>query len=174
MKTYLEIYVPITYDDSWFKELRSVFDNIPVIWQKGYYQITMAFCDETPAGIDIPLILYKHFKNLKAPQLCFNKLNTFQATSGMYIINLGTNDIPASFTELVNDIRKDLKAVGCVMESDFMLHVTLGRIKDVHIDFSHIKELISSVTPAVITLNLTEIDYREFRGRTIYKTTLQN
>lgn len=172
MKSYLEIFVPITYDDSWFKDLRSAFDNIPVIWQKGYYHITMAFCDETPDNIDIPSVLDKHFRNLNAPKICFNKLDAFQAISGMYIINLGTNDIPASFTELVNDIRKDLKTVGCVMESDFMLHVTLGRIKDANIQFSDVKDLISSVPQPVITLNLNNVDYREFRGKTIYKIKL--
>lgn len=173
MKSYLEIYVPITFEDSWFKEMRASFDHIPVIWQKGYYHITMAFCDETPDNINIPSILDKYFRNLNAPKICFNKLDAFQATSGMYIVNLGTDDIPTSFSELVKNVRKDLTIAGCVLESDFMLHVTLGRIKDTNIQFTDIKELVSSIPQPVITLSLNDVDYREFRGRTIYKIKLQ-
>ena len=48
MKTYLEIKVPINYDDPWFKELRSHFAGFPVRWQKDFYHITLVFVNDTP------------------------------------------------------------------------------------------------------------------------------
>ena len=47
MKTYLEIKVPINYDDPWFKELRNHFAGIPVRWQKDFYHITLVFVNDT-------------------------------------------------------------------------------------------------------------------------------
>ena len=47
MQTYLQIKVPINFNDSWFIELRNTIGDIPVDWQKRYYHITMAFIDET-------------------------------------------------------------------------------------------------------------------------------
>ena len=47
MQTYLQIIVPINFNDSWFIELRNNIGDIPVNWQKRGYHITMAFIDET-------------------------------------------------------------------------------------------------------------------------------
>lgn len=45
MKSYLEIKVPISHDDYWFRELRDLLDGVDIRWQRGYYHITMAFLD---------------------------------------------------------------------------------------------------------------------------------
>ena len=173
MKTYLEISVPIKYDDLWFKKLRTAFRGIPVKWQEGYYHITMAFCDETPKDVDLCPILEKHLSDCKAPVLTFDKLDAFAATSGMYIVNLGVTDIPTEFVSLVEDIRTDLEAAGCVMQSDFMLHVTLGRIKDTRLELRTIQELVHSIPQPFLSLQLKGVDYRIFRGLTIYQTKLR-
>ena len=173
MKTYLEIKVPIRYDDQWFKSLRTACRGIPVKWQEDYYHITMAFCDETPRDADLRPILEKHLYDCKAPVMTFDTLDAFTATSGMYIVNLGVSDIPSEFVSLVENIRADLEAAGCVMQSGFKLHVTLGRIRDCSLKLSEIQDVVHPVSLPPMTLQLTDVDYRVFRGRTIYETKLK-
>ena len=91
MKTYLEIKVPIKYDDPWFKELRSLFADIPVRWQKDYYHITMAFVNDTPKGIDMCPILKSHLTGVVAPVLTFDRLDVFSISSRMHIFHLSAS-----------------------------------------------------------------------------------
>lgn len=170
MKSYLEIQVPLLYDAPWFKSLRNECRSIPIRWQKRYYHITMAFLDETPANTDLGPILTKHLAGFKAPRLEFDKLDAFATKSGMHIIYLTVSNTPHEFSDLVQSIRKDLQAVGCKMESDFKLHVTLGRIKDSYISLTELQNVISGAQPPAFTLQLKDVDYRVFRGRVLYQT----
>ena len=172
MKTYLEILVPLRYNASWFQELRLACRNIDVRWQMAYHHITMAFVDETPENIDIRPVLEKHLNAFPAPTLTFDKLDVFTAMSGMHIIYLTATDVPQSFLSLIENIRSDIKAVGCVVDSGFRLHVTLGRVKDPHIQLAAIQELTESVPLPAFSLTLEDVDYRVFRGKTIYETKL--
>ena len=174
MKTYLEIKVPIKYDDPWFEELRRHFDGIPVRWQKDFYHITMVFINDTPEGIDMCPLLEKRLAPALAPVIIFDHLNAFSIKPGKYIIHLSTNHVPEAFLALTESICADMKAVGCVIQSDFMLHVTLGRVWSFDVELSEIKEVLDKVSPPSLTLTLTEVDYRVFRGRTIYEKTLKN
>ena len=174
MKSYLEIQVPLRYDAKWFQELRAVCQHIPVKWQTGYYHITMAFLDETPEDVDLRPILDRHLNTLAAPTLCFDKLDAFTANSGMHIIHLTATDVPQDFLATIERIRTDLKAVGCRIESDFRLHVTLGREKDTGVTVSAIREQIRTVRLSMSCFTLTDVDYREFRGKTLYITRLTN
>ena len=172
MKTYLEIQVPIRYDAPWFKKLRTALDDISVKWQEGYYHVTMAFLDDTPSNVDLHPILEKHLGQACAPTITFDKLDVFATRSGMYIVNLTSSSVPEDFLHLTEIIRNDLKDVGCQMQSGFLFHVTLGRISEPHIDISDLKHLVEDVEISPFSLTLTEVDYRVFRGRTIYKTKL--
>ena len=172
MKTYLEIQVPLKYNASWFQELRLACRNIDVKWQMAYHHITMAFVDETPENIDLRPLLEKHLNTFPAPTLTFDKLDVFTAMSGMHIINLTATDVPKSFLSLIENIRSDMKAAGCVVDSWFRLHVTLGRVKDPHIQLATIQELAKSVSLPAFSLTLEDVDYRVFRGKTIYETKL--
>ena len=172
MKTYLEIQVPLRNDVAWFEELRSICKNIDVKWQMGYYHITMAFIDDTPIGVDFRPLLEKHFRTFAAPTLTFDKLDVFTAMSGMQIIYMTATDVPQSFLSLIENIRSDIKAVGCVVDSGFRLHVTLGRVKDPHIQLATIQELMESVSLPAFSLTLEDVDYRIFRGKTLYETKL--
>ena len=174
MKTYLEIQVPLKYNASWFQELRLACRNIDVKWQMAYHHITMAFVDETPENIDLRPLLEKHLNMFTAPTLTFDKLDVFTAMSGMHIIYLTATDVPQSFLSLIENIRSDIKAVGCVVDSGFRLHVTLGRVKDPHIQLSAIQELTESVSLPAFSLTLEDVDYRVFRGKTIYETKLKS
>lgn len=174
MKTYLEIQVPLRYDASWFQELRFAFRNIDVKWQMAYYHITMAFVDETPEDVDLRPMLEKHLNTFPAPTLTFNKLDAFTAMSGMQIIYLTATEIPDSFLSLIENIHSDMKDAGCVMDSWFRLHVTLGRVKDPDVLLSAIQELTESVSLSAFSLTLEDVDYRIFRGRTLYETRLNS
>ena len=172
MKTYLEIQVPLKYNASWFQELRLACRNIDVKWQMAYHHITMAFVDETPENIDLRPLLEKHLNAFPALTLTFDKLDVFTAMSGMHIINLTATDVPQSFLSLIEIIRSDMKAAGCVVDSWFRLHVTLGRVKDPHIQLATIQELAKSVSLPAFSLTLEDVDYRVFRGKTIYENKL--
>ncbi len=173
MKTYLEIKVPIKYNDSWFEELRNHFSSIPVRWQKDFYHITMVFVNETPEGVDMGPILERHFSAAHAPMLAFDKIEVFSVKSGMHIIHLSASHVPERFLALTEAVREDMKAVGCVIQSDFMLHVTLGRLRDFNIKLSKLKRMASSFSFSPFTLALTDVDYRVFRGKVLYETLLQ-
>ncbi len=172
MKTYLEIQVPLKNDFFWFVELRRICQDIDVKWQMGYYHITMAFVDETPIGVEMRPLLDKHFHTFSAPTITFDKLDAFTAMSGMHIINLTATAVPTSFVSLVQNIRSDIKSAGCVMNSNFQLHVTLGRVKDPRIKLSTLQNMLGSVSFRPFSLTLTDVDYRVFRGGTIYETKL--
>jgi len=173
MKSYLEIQVPIQKNNSWFNELRRALSDIPIRWQDGFYHITMAFLNETPKDVDLRPLFEKHLVGAFAPTLTFDKLDVFTTASGMFIIYLTTTYVPESFREQVDAIRGDMKTVGCCIQSDFMLHVTLGRVRKENVNLTSLKHLIDGVTVPPFTLSLTDVDFRVFRGRTLYETILK-
>ena len=168
MKSYLEIQVPLRYDALWFKALRNAFKGIPVRWQKGYFHITMAFLDETPSDVDFVPAISEQLRTFIAPTLTFDKLDVFSTMSGdMYIVNLTCTNIPQTFVNLVNKVRAEFEKQGAVIESDFRLHVTLGRIKDLTISQKEIEDMLAGVVLPSFSLKLPNVTYRWFRGRTI-------
>jgi len=173
MKSYLEIQVPLRKDARWFKELKSAFSDVPVKWQVGYYHITMAFLDETPEDVDLCPLLEKHLCGLAAPVITFDKLDVFSTPSRMYIVNLTSTCVPEYFLAIIDDIRRDMRETGCQIQSDFLFHVTLGRVKDLKTDLPSLKRLVDSVTFPPFTLVLTDVDYRIFRGKVLYETKLK-
>lgn len=172
MKSYLEIQVPITFNASWFEELRTLLTGVQVKWQLGYYHITIAFLNERPNNVDLCPLLENHLTNAIAPTLRFDRLNAYTTLSGMHIINMTTTNIPEAFLSLTEAIRSDLKNVGCQIESDFLLHVTLGRVIEPTIKLSELQEKISSISFTPFMITLSDIDYREFRGKILYETKL--
>ena len=173
MKTYLEIKVPIKFDDPWFERLRSHFTGIPVMWKKDFYHITMVFINDTPKGIDMCSLLEKHLANAQAPVITFDRLNAFSTRSGMFIFHLSASEVPKSFHALTDAIREDMKAVGCIIHSDFMLHVILGRVSSFDVKIIDLEKMMETVSPPPFTLTLTDVDYREFRSRTLYENHLK-
>ena len=172
MKSYLEINVPISYDEPWLARLRSHFSGIPVRWQNGFYHITLAFLDETPQNADLRPMLHRHLSKTQAPVITFDRLDVFPTGSGMMIIHLTASQVPEDFNKRTTAIRSDMKATGCQIQSDFKLHVTLGRLKDFNIQLSELRDLTKSFPLTPFTMTLTDVDYRIFRGNTIYKTRL--
>lgn len=138
----------------------------------GYYHITIAFIDETPIGVDLRPLLETHLCEFAAPTLTFDKLDAFTSMSGMHIIYLTTTEVPQSFMSLVHAIRTDLRSAGCVMKSNFQLHVTLGRVKAPRTQLSTFHKMLETVCLSAFSLTLTDVDYRVFRGGTIYEAKL--
>jgi 2'-5' RNA ligase len=164
MKTYLEIKVPISFDESWFRELRGLLDGVNIRWQRGFYHITMVFLDFAPDGVNMVPGLNEYLGEAMAPTITFDTLDAFTAGGGRtQVIYLTTSEIPEDFVALVQDIRRYMKGRGCVIQSDFKLHVTLGRVQDPGGNLRFIKETISQVDLPAITLDLTDVDYRVFK-----------
>ena len=173
MKTYLEIQVPLKFNASWFQDLRLACRNIDVRWQMAYHHITMAFVDETPEDVNLIPILEKHLKGMNAPTLTFDKLDVFTSRSGTHILYLTATDVPQDFLTAIDSIREELKAVGCRIDSPFRLHVTLGRVPDRRIKLNMLQNRVETVALDAFSLTLDKVDYREYKGTTIYETRLQ-
>ena len=168
MKSYLELKVPIRYVDSWFTELRELLDGVNVRWQRDYYHITMVFLDYAPDNVNLVPGLSERLEDALAPTITFDRLDAF-ATGGGHkqVIHLTASHVPEDFLALVQDIRRYMKGKGCDIQSDFRLHVTLGRVQDPRTNLRQIKEAISQVDLPDITLDLSNVEYRVFRGKTL-------
>ena len=163
MKSYLEIKVPISFDDYWFRELRGLLDGINIRWQRGYYHITMAFLDYAPDGQNMVSGLNDILSDAMAPTITFDTLDAFASGAHRQVIHLTTTDAPSDFLALVEDVRHYFKAKGCVMKSDFRLHVTLGRVQDARMNVNKLKDIISQVDMPKFTIELAQVDYRIFK-----------
>lgn len=172
MKSYLEIKVPITFNAFWFQELREALKDMPVVWQRDYFHITIAFMDDTKHLPDVEAIMHKYLDNAYPVTMTFDKLDVFSTESGMLIVHLTASEIPDDFQILVDDIRCDICCTNSNIQSDFRLHVTLGRITEPEVDIDDVGFLIDEIQLPPFTLTLDEVEYRVFRGRSIYKNKL--
>lgn len=163
MKTYLEIKVPISFDEYWFRELRDLLRGVDIRWQRNYYHITMAFLDFAPDGVNMVPGLNSLLDDAVAPAITFDMLDVFASGPHRQVIHLTTTHAPQDFLALVQDVRRHFKAKGCVIQSDFRFHVTLGRVQDPRMNVHKLKDIISQVDLPDITLDLTEVDYRVFK-----------
>ena len=163
MKSYIEIKVPISFDEYWFQELRDLLNGVDIRWQRGYYHITMAFLDFAPDGVNMVPGLNDILSDAVAPTITFDTLDAFASGPHRQVIHLTTTDAPDDFLDLVEDLRRYFKGKGCVIQSDFRLHVTLGRVQDPRMNVHKLKDIISQVDLPDITLDLTEVDYRVFK-----------
>lgn len=174
MQSYIEIKVPISWDEPWFQEMRDLLEDTDIRWQHGYYHITMAFLDDSPRGADLLTGLNLRLDQATAPTITFDKLDAFETRGGhSQVIHLTATTIPAEFLAMVNDIRRHLKGKGCTIQSDFRLHVTLGRVKDRRMTVSKLQDIISQVDLPTTTLTLTDVEFRIFRGKTLGLWTLK-
>lgn len=172
-KSYVEIKVPITYDEPWFEELRSVLKDIPVLWQKAFYHITIAFIDYTHNINVVKNIIESNLNNVPAINVVFDKLDIFTTNSGLQIVHLTSENIPTELLNIVDNIRRDICATESQIQSNSRLHVTLGRISEREIDMDDIGFLIDDIDFLPFSLLLNEIEYRLYKGHGIYRKTLK-
>ena len=91
----------------------------------------------------------------------------------MHIIYLGASNIPEELLLLNKKFREEITNTGSVINLDFYLHVTLGRIMDKGINLDDISSLIDKVKIQPFTVSLNEVVYRYFRGSIISKLVLK-
>ena len=161
-KSYLKIKVPISFDAPWFCELREALKDIPVSWQKDYYHITMAFINDTQNLPKVEAIMHKYLDNARPVTSTFDTLDVFITNTGKFIVNLTASHIPDEFQKLVDDIRCDICCTNSDIQSDFRLHVTLGRIVELENDIDELDYLIDEIDRKPFTLSLNEVEYRLF------------
>ena len=174
MKSYIEIKVPVSFDEPWFDELRSLMEGVNVTWQRGHYHITMAFLDNSPRRVNLIPGLDAILGEALAPVITFDKLDAFTTRGDQsHVVHLTTTEVPADFSALVNAIRNHLKAKGCAMQSAFRLHVTLGRVKDRNVSLEALHDIIGRIDLPAATLDLTQVEYLTYPDhRTLGKWTL--
>ncbi len=163
MTTYLELKVPIRFEDSWFRQLRGLLDSVNIRWQRNFYHITIAFLDFAPDDVNLVPGLNQHLGDAFAPVITFDKIDAFASGYHRQVIHLTTTDAPDDFMALVKDIRQYFIGKGCKIQSDFKLHVTLGRVQDPRMNVNKLQDIISQVDLPDITLDLTDVDYRVFK-----------
>ena len=172
-KSYIEIKVPFPYETDCFGRLRHQFEGLPIHWQYDYYHITMAFIDKTLCVEDVKSIFLKYFNNVPPIKITFDKFDAFTTHSGMHIIYLGASNIPEELLLLNKKFREEITNTGSVINLDFYLHVTLGRVMDKGISLDDISSLIDKVKIQPFTVSLNEVVYRYFRGPIISKLILK-
>ena len=80
--------------------------------------------------------------------------------------------MPERFTSLVEAVRGEMVGAGCRIQSDFKLHVTLGRANFPNSKLNTIRERINTIVVPKLSLTLTDVDFRVFRGPVIYETSM--
>lgn len=174
MKSYIEIKVPIRFEDSWFRQFRDLLDGVDIRWQRGYYHITMAFLDFAPDKVNMIPGLNGILDDAVAPVITFDMLDAFASGYHRQVIHLTTTEVPEEFLDMVEQIRQYFLAKGCEIQSDFKLHVTLGRVQDPKMNVRKLKDIISQVDLPAFTMELTDVEYRVFRGKTLGLWKLSN
>ena len=175
-ETYIEIEVPVRKSAGWLGELKQTMKEgyVPFRWQNGFYHITLAFLEKVRSKEEVIAIMNRDLASFEAPELTFDKLDAFGKRSGGGVVFLTCSEVPESFLRMVDALRQDLEAAGCVIEADFKLHVTLGRVdKDARVDAGRLRELTESVDVPAFSLRLKNVNYREFRGKTLCSLTLK-
>lgn len=172
-KSYIEIKVPFPYETDCFGRLRHQFEGLPIHWQYDFYHITIAFIDKTLCVEDVKSTFLKYFANVPPIKITFDKFDAFTTHSGMHIIYLGASNIPEELLLLNKKFREEITNTGSVINLDFYLHVTLGRVMDKGISLDDISSLIDKVKIQPFTVSLNEVVYRYFRGPIISKLILK-
>ena len=127
----------------------------------------MAFLDFAPDNVNLIPGLNGILDEAMAPTITFDQLDAFASGYHRQVIHLTTTDAPEDFLLLVEDVRRYFKAKGCEIQSDFKLHVTLGRVQDPRMNEHKLKDIISQVELPTFTMELTDVEYRVFRGKTL-------
>lgn len=157
---YIEVEVPLQRDAAWFQQLRESLSQagVSVKWQDAHYHITLAFITRHPLHANLFLPMSKSVSYKVGPFLTFDKLDVFTTPSGQHIIYLTSSHPTPEFQSLVQRVREEYQAVGCVYSTDFKLHVTLGRVDASLISLDELQQLVSQVTVPPFTFQLFNVN----------------
>ena len=176
LKSYCEIKVPIRTSVKWYNKLKSVLDDLPVSWQGKGFHITAVFLEKLSEQdrMHVRNALNSALTNYRCQPVTFDKLDVFPAKNDdVYIINLTTSDEEQPFFDFIDNIRRSIPVKSGIIQSEFRLHVTLGRLAKDAVSESELAERISKVRMPQFSLPLKEIAYREYRRNIIERWELR-
>lgn len=170
MSNYLEIKVPIRRDAKWFTALRGAMasEGIPVRWQTRFFHITAAFINNDEPVELLKVAFDRLLTDWNALSLTLDKLDAFEAKDApVIIVSLTTSHLSPEFGILVDQLRESARELGAVIDGNFLLHITLGRIDSAKASLEQVKRVVTGIEVPSFTLQLDEAEYRYFRGKSI-------
>lgn len=171
MYTYLELMVPIRQNADWFVKLREAMEaaHIPVTWQRrGTFHITMMFIKGDEQVEALSAAFERCLYYAPAPSLTFDKVDVFKAkNSPEFIVNLTSSRPSPEFKDFVNLLLQEASNLGAEIESEFKLHVTLGKINATSATLDEVKKITDGIQVPPFTLQLTDAEYRYYKGNCI-------
>lgn len=175
---YLELKVPIRQNAVWFVKLREAMAaaHIPVKWQnRGTYHITVAFIKGDEQVEALRAAFERHLNDCDAPSLTFDEVNVFEAKNEPnFIVNLTSSRPSPEFVNFVDTLRQEISTLDAEIESEFKLHVTLGRIDVASTSLEEVKKLADSIQVPPFTLLLKDANYRYYQGGVIHQWKMKN
>lgn len=175
MSNYLKFEVPIYQSAKWFVNLRRAMAEakIPVRWQPGGFHLTVAFISNDQPVKALSVAFDKQLSDRKAPLQTFDKVDAFETKTGdEFILHLTSTQLSPTLQTLVDSLRKGANNIGAVIENDFILHVTLGRIDAKKATLEQVRRIAESIQVPPFTLLLQKAEYRYFRGKSIQRWTM--
>ncbi len=162
MDSYLEIVVPLRWDEQWVNDVRHAFSRKAVRWQRRFHHITMAYMpDSIPSQQDvIQRIIARWLAHARPMMLTFDKLDAFTTGTGReHIIHVTSSQPHEQLEALTRNIRADLQQAGIQLSTSFKMHVTLGRVNVDRLTLDEIKHRLSSVQMSSFTIPLSTLSY---------------
>lgn len=175
MSNYLELKIPLRQSAKWFVKLRKTMAEakIPVRWQPGGFHLTVAFISNDQPVKELSAAFNRQFSNREAPLQTFDKVDAFEAKTGdEFILHLTSTQLSPSLQTLVNSLRKGAVDTGADIESDFILHVTLGRIDAKKATLEQVRRIAENIQVPPFTLLLQKAEYLYYKGKSIQHWTM--
>lgn len=175
MSNYLELKTPLRQSAKWFVNLRKamVEAKIPVRWQPGGFHLTVAFISNDQPVKALSVAFDKQLSDRKAPLQTFDKVDAFETKTGdEFILHLTSTQLSPTLQTLVGSLRKEAMNQGAVIENDFILHVTLGRIDAKKTTLEQVRRIAENIQVPSFTLLLQKTEYLYFRGKSIQRWTM--
>lgn len=175
-QNYLELKVPVSQKAVWFRRLRKALakTGVPVKWKKDLYHITVAFMKDDQHVEALKTAFGKILFNTEAFQLTLDKVGVFKTMSGKeLIINLTSSEPSERFMSLVESLRCEVGKIGVNLESDFLLHITLGRIDANMASLEEVEKVVNKIVVPPFTLTIKDAEYCYYKGDSIQKYPLK-
>ena len=164
---YLEFKVPVRQNAEWITNLREEMEseNVPVRWKNGWYHITVAFMKDDQHVEALKKAFGKILFKTEAFQLTLNKVGVFKARiRNELIINLTSSAPSERFMSLVGSLRSEVEKIGVNLESDFLLHITLGWIDANMASLEEVEKVVNKIVVPPFTLTIKDAEYRYQKG----------
>ena len=157
---YFAIEVPLDREANWFIQLKDRLKNVPVNWQKDVYHILLSYIQGDPDYASSYVVMIQHqLEHYHAQSLTFDHLAVFKTKKGELVICLKASQPDENFKKLVNMVRNQVRQFP-VLQSEFRLHVTLGRIEAGKFSLEEVQRLVCQVQIPAFKLRLSRVYHR--------------